>query len=441
MQEHLLIQQLRNQLQDYNTTFERMISTATQTEEVFRTTVNAAQQTLDEAQARATTERDAALQAASATYQQAFNIEVATLQGEQKALSDVKSTVQQQLTSARTSLKKRNWSDDTLLSLEKTAYIDHLNKEIVFDIQKTSQDAQMFGDLIAIYGNKTKITIADKLIGCIKTSLILIVPMFILLQMLLLSIFNVIFGREADGVSINGEWSFPITFSIIFGTMLYYSYFLFFPNDERIEKEEIKRTYQSLICITAQIEQRYEPEMARIKAVYDQNTAILAGTRDRAIAAAHATFTAAMTAAQTTYQKQKKKCDADNLRQLEALSRQSTTYDEQWKATTTTLIEQLETHHPAWSSSAWQAWKPATTPTTILRAGTLRWRTNSTHATPQAFHQHPLPFVVSFPGDHALLFKVTTSTKAPASAAIQSLMLRLVATNPPGKLRFTFIDP
>ena len=445
MQDRSLIQQLQSQLQDYNTIVDEMISTAAQADKLFLTTANAAQRALDEAQAQATTERDAALQAASVAYQQALNIEATTLQNEQKALSNeqealpavkiIKDTIQQQLTSARDSLRKRNWSNEALLALvEKGVYTDQLDNRIAFNIQKTPQDVQAIINVINTNESKKRGLVVHGF-GFLVMAVGLWLIMYIFAAFLL---------------KVDRDLAFTVSavMGIIFSFGIIRNDVYVDLSVSRKEKEQIERAYQSLIHISTQVEQHYkfeiariQAEMARIKVVYDQNTAILAETRDRAIATAHATFTAAMTAAQTIYQRQKKKCDADNLRQLEALSRQSATYDEQWKATTATLIEQLETYHPVWSSSAWQTWQPATTTTTILRAGTLRWTSHSTHYTPQAFRQHPLPFVVPFPGDHALLFKVDTSTKAPVAAAIQSLMLRLVATNPPGKLRFTFIDP
>lgn len=52
-----------------------------------------------------------------------------------------------------------------------------------------------------------------------------------------------------------------------------------------------------------------------------------------------------------------------------------------------------------------------------------------------------LPMLFPFPGTQSLLFKSDNSAKTTAVQAIQTLCLRLLATIPPGKLRFTFIDP
>jgi S-DNA-T family DNA segregation ATPase FtsK/SpoIIIE len=51
------------------------------------------------------------------------------------------------------------------------------------------------------------------------------------------------------------------------------------------------------------------------------------------------------------------------------------------------------------------------------------------------------PAVLALPGGKSLILKTSGNGKASGSAGIQSLLLRLLASLPPGKLRFTFIDP
>src|SRR5579884_594061 len=70
---------------------------------------------------------------------------------------------------------------------------------------------------------------------------------------------------------------------------------------------------------------------------------------------------------------------------------------------------------------------------TITRLGTL---TTGLHK-----ELPPLPAFIACPGGENLLFETRGTAKNTATAAIQSLMLRLLATQPPGKVRFTLIDP
>jgi S-DNA-T family DNA segregation ATPase FtsK/SpoIIIE len=51
------------------------------------------------------------------------------------------------------------------------------------------------------------------------------------------------------------------------------------------------------------------------------------------------------------------------------------------------------------------------------------------------------PALFAFPGGKSLILKTSGKGKASGAAGIQSLLLRLLASIPPGKLRFTFLDP
>ena len=53
----------------------------------------------------------------------------------------------------------------------------------------------------------------------------------------------------------------------------------------------------------------------------------------------------------------------------------------------------------------------------------------------------PVPAFINCPGQENLLIKVGGTAKTIAYNAIQSIMLRLLAFQPPGKVRFTLIDP
>ncbi|MGA9349952.1 MAG: FtsK/SpoIIIE domain-containing protein [Anaerolineae bacterium] len=88
---------------------------------------------------------------------------------------------------------------------------------------------------------------------------------------------------------------------------------------------------------------------------------------------------------------------------------------------------------PAWTDPAWQNWAPTAAPPSVTRLGELQ----------VSFHQDHilLPALLPFPSNRALLFETASSAKVTVVQAIQSLLLRLLATVPPGKLRFTFLDP
>jgi DNA segregation ATPase FtsK/SpoIIIE, S-DNA-T family len=86
-----------------------------------------------------------------------------------------------------------------------------------------------------------------------------------------------------------------------------------------------------------------------------------------------------------------------------------------------------------WSASAWQSWTPPTDFQPQNRMGTLQ-----TGITQHAF---AWPGFMSFPDTSPLLVKATGASREISVQGIQSLLTRLLATIPPGKLRLTFLDP
>jgi S-DNA-T family DNA segregation ATPase FtsK/SpoIIIE len=82
---------------------------------------------------------------------------------------------------------------------------------------------------------------------------------------------------------------------------------------------------------------------------------------------------------------------------------------------------------PPWQSDVWQHWQPGTLKPGVLRVGT--------------FALASIPALFSFPTGRSLVFEGFGNGDGYAIAGIQSLLLRLLASVPPGKLHFTFIDP
>lgn len=86
-----------------------------------------------------------------------------------------------------------------------------------------------------------------------------------------------------------------------------------------------------------------------------------------------------------------------------------------------------------WNDPDWQQWKPFEATTTVTRLGT--WAVVGREEFPA------IPALVACPGGENILFKTAGEAKNVALVSIQSIMLRLLATQPPGKVRFTLFDP
>ncbi len=102
-----------------------------------------------------------------------------------------------------------------------------------------------------------------------------------------------------------------------------------------------------------------------------------------------------------------------------------------------------------WSRLAEENWTPAVSTPPAIRFGQFRVKLGQI---PEGVSRHErfansagtdfwLPALVPFPGKASLLFQARSSSRHLAVEAMQAFMLRLLVTVPPGKLRFTMIDP
>jgi energy-coupling factor transporter ATP-binding protein EcfA2 len=88
-----------------------------------------------------------------------------------------------------------------------------------------------------------------------------------------------------------------------------------------------------------------------------------------------------------------------------------------------------------WNDVQWSSWAPAVNGDipTVTRVGQL--------VETGQWHRLTMPALFPVIGERPVLFKASGPAKTTAVQAIQSLLLRLLATIPAGKLHFTFIDP
>ncbi len=104
---------------------------------------------------------------------------------------------------------------------------------------------------------------------------------------------------------------------------------------------------------------------------------------------------------------------------------------------------------PAWHDPAWSPWKPPTESPPVLRVGQFRVPVAQI---PQAIPADPrlkaltpdaldLPAFLQFPDKISLLIKANDEGRGPAVQTLQVAMLRFLTAVPPGKVRFTIIDP
>ncbi len=104
---------------------------------------------------------------------------------------------------------------------------------------------------------------------------------------------------------------------------------------------------------------------------------------------------------------------------------------------------------PPWTEEAWRHWSPPTVVPPVVRFSQFHIHLKDIHdgmptdeqlrsVTPPGW---AVPAFLSFPDRCSLLLKARDQGRAVAAETLQTVMLRLLTALPPGKTRFTIIDP
>ncbi len=95
-----------------------------------------------------------------------------------------------------------------------------------------------------------------------------------------------------------------------------------------------------------------------------------------------------------------------------------------------------------WDSPQWKVWAPDPSPEFAARLGTLTVAAADLEQRMPGVELHfRLPALIPFAAGKCLLFNSPPAGFPAATAAMQSVVIRVLANTPPGKARFTFIDP
>ncbi len=105
--------------------------------------------------------------------------------------------------------------------------------------------------------------------------------------------------------------------------------------------------------------------------------------------------------------------------------------------------------YPPWDGGPWHGWRPPAELPSALRFGTVRVpRALVPHAEPADERLLPLvppdlelPALTPFPSGASLVLRAAGEGRARAVAALQGVMFRMLTAVPPGKVRFTILDP
>lgn len=95
-----------------------------------------------------------------------------------------------------------------------------------------------------------------------------------------------------------------------------------------------------------------------------------------------------------------------------------------------------------WDSPSWASWAPDPSPEFAARLGTLTLAAPDLESRLNGIDfRFRLPALIPFADGKCLLFNAGGENVSSAAATMQSVVIRVLANSPPGKARFTFIDP
>jgi hypothetical protein len=126
-------------------------------------------------------------------------------------------------------------------------------------------------------------------------------------------------------------------------------------------------------------------------------------------------------------------------RRIQEISQKAASELREWMPRRNEFLRRIAPWIVEWSSD-WSSWKPVENPFPALRIGRLSYKDDIFQ---RIGFQEPiqLPALIPFRRGKGLLIHAGGSARVQAIQAIQSLGFRLLSAVPPGKLRFTFIDP
>jgi hypothetical protein len=121
----------------------------------------------------------------------------------------------------------------------------------------------------------------------------------------------------------------------------------------------------------------------------------------------------------------------------------------EWHRVVEAVNRESKTLFPVWEGPAWKQWVPPTNVPPAIRFGEYRVDLSQVpNAMPQDERLKPpeptqlaLPALLSFPERCSLLLKSGEEGRSQAVQTLQAVMLRDLTCLPPGKVRFTILDP
>jgi hypothetical protein len=200
---------------------------------------------------------------------------------------------------------------------------------------------------------------------------------------------------------------------------------------------------------TREIEQQYPPKLAEMRAQFDQAVAARETERRQRIGQLKAEQAAQLAEVEAAHVRAADEARQEHERNWQQLADQWRQHLNEMFGAAAELNGQLRRQFPDWHAADLNGWLPAPSVSPVIPVGhfnvDLKQIPGAMAGDPRLAFQGPhtieLPALLSFPDRASLVLKVVGAGRKAGVETLQAVMLRFMAAVPPGKMRFTIIDP
>lgn len=224
-------------------------------------------------------------------------------------------------------------------------------------------------------------------------------------------------------------------------------------------EQELKRAEETFHKAQAEAQRRHQNELAQAEAKYPALLAEITARRDSRLQEAQQRYARQRDEINSRYERDSDRLLTEHFREtVESQQHFNRQWDElvqHWRegmdafqASVDGINGACQQLFPAWDAVHWPHWSPAAEIPRAVPFGQFSLRLDEIEggipADPQLRPkqtEYTLPALFPFGDRSLILLKATGEGRARAVATIQALMLRLLTSMPPGKVRFTIVDP
>ncbi|HEX4149426.1 MAG TPA: hypothetical protein VHY20_10575, partial [Pirellulales bacterium] len=200
---------------------------------------------------------------------------------------------------------------------------------------------------------------------------------------------------------------------------------------------------------TREIEEKFPPRLAELRKTFDQALAALDADRRRMTGEFQTQRAAQVAQVEEAHRQAVAEAESQHQGDWERLAEDWRRHVGEIFAAAGELNSRLSEQFPDWNAADMSEWRPAPHVSPVIPIGHFNVDLNQIPGVmaedPRLAIEGPctikLPAMLSFPDRASLVLKVVGAGRKAGVDSLQSVMLRFLSAVPPGKMRFTIIDP